>query len=329
MTTDIIGFAGCAALVIFSGIRLSYHGDRIAELTGLGKAWIGLVLMASVTSLPELIAGISSVAIVKEPDLAAGDIFGSCVFNILILSLIDARLKKPITSMVKTGHVVAGFFGMILITVSALAIVLAPETPVLGWISSFSIIIVIVYLAAMFGIFKYEQSQTKETQTSTIENKAAELKRSLLIYGANALVVIAAALFLPHFGARIASSYGLTTSFFGTLFLAAATSLPELVVSFASLRLGSFDMVMGNLLGSNIFNIFILALDDAFYMEGALFANISSSHLVSALAVIVMTAVVGLGIMVKPQKKVWLFGLDSFIILLIYIALMAYLFLTS
>ncbi len=326
---DVLGFLGCAALVIFSGIRLSYHGDRIAELTGLGKAWIGLVMMASVTSLPELISGISSVAIVKAPDLAAGDIFGSCVFNLLILSLIDARMKKPITSLVKTGHVVAGFFGMILITISALAIVLSAETPVIGWLSVFSIIIALVYLAAVYGIFKYEQAQPKEESTGSVENKAAELKRSLFVYGANALVVVAAALFLPHFGERIANSYGLSTSFFGTLFLAAATSLPELVVSFASLRLGSFDMVVGNLLGSNIFNIFILALDDAFYMEGALFANISHSHLISALAVIVMTAVVGLGIMVKPQRKVWLFGLDSFVILMIYVALMAYLFFTS
>lgn len=324
--SDIAGFLVCAVLVIFSGIRLSFHGDRIAELTGLGKAWIGLVMMASVTSLPELISGISSVAIVKAPDLAAGDIFGSCVFNLLILSLVDVRLHKPITSMVKTGHVIAGFFGMILITVSAIAIVMAPQTPVVGWVSVFSIIIALVYFIAVYGLFKYEQSQTAEAESAAVENKAAELKRSFFIYGINALVVVGAALFLPYFGERIAYSYGLTTSFFGTLFLAATTSLPELVVSFASLRLGSFDMVVGNLLGSNIFNIFILALDDAFYVEGSLFANISSSHLVSALAVIMMTAVVGLGIMAKPQKKVWLFGLDSLIIVLIYISLMAYLF---
>jgi len=327
--TDVAGFLICAGLVIVSGIRLSFHGDRIAELTGLGKAWIGLVMMASITSLPELISGISSVAIVKEPDLAAGDIFGSCVFNLLILSLIDLRLHKPITSMVKTGHVVAGFFGTILITISALAIVLAPQTPVAGWVSGFSIIIMLVYFTAVHGLFKYEQSQSKESETVTMENRSSELKHSLFIYGANALVVVTAALFLPYFGERIASGFGLSNSFFGTLFLAATTSLPELVVSFASLRLGSFDMVVGNLLGSNIFNIFILAIDDAFYVEGSLFGHISDSHLISALAVIAMTAIVGLGIMVKRQKKIWLFGLDSLAIFLIYAGLMVYLYFTG
>lgn len=71
---NILGFITCAAVIVYSGSKLSFYGDKIANLTGMGKAWIGLILMASVTSLPELITGISSVAIVKAPNLAAGDI---------------------------------------------------------------------------------------------------------------------------------------------------------------------------------------------------------------------------------------------------------------
>ena len=91
---DILGFTACSSIIIFSGSKLSIYGDKIAEITGLGKAWLGLILMASVTSLPELITGISAVSIINAPDLAAGDIFGSCMFNLLILSVLDARIKK-------------------------------------------------------------------------------------------------------------------------------------------------------------------------------------------------------------------------------------------
>ncbi|MBK9466366.1 MAG: hypothetical protein IPN56_16635 [Chitinophagaceae bacterium] len=77
-------------------------------------------------------------------------------------------------------------------------------------------------------------------------------------------MVIGTAVFLPYFGEHIASETGLGNSFFGTLFIAAATSLPELVVSLAALRMGSTDMAVGNLLGSNIFNMFILGIDDIF-----------------------------------------------------------------
>ena len=142
---NILGFAACAGVIIYSGTKLSFYGDKIADLTGMGKAWVGLILMASVTSLPELITGISAVAIVKEPDLAAGDIFGSCVFNLLILSVLDARIKQPLFSQVKSSHIVAAIFGIILLTVAGMAIYLADEIPSLLWMSSFTFILFGIY----------------------------------------------------------------------------------------------------------------------------------------------------------------------------------------
>ena len=67
-------FIACTALIVFCGSRLSQYGDVIAEKSGMGRTWIGVVLMASVTSLPELITGISSVALFHVPDIAAGDV---------------------------------------------------------------------------------------------------------------------------------------------------------------------------------------------------------------------------------------------------------------
>ena len=143
----------------------------------------------------------------------------------------------------------------------------------------------------------------------------------------HALIVIGAAVFLPYFGEAIAGHTGLGNSFFGTLFLAAATSLPELVVSLAALRIGALDMAVGNLLGSNVFNMFILGIDDVFYRDGSLFKAISPSHLLSVFIAIIMTAVVGLGLLFKPKKKqFWLFSLDTFIIIVLYLLLIIYLF---
>lgn len=327
---NILGFAACAAFIVFSGTKLAKYGDKIADLTGMGKAWVGLILMASVTSLPELITGISAVAIVKEPDLAAGDIFGSCVFNLLILSVLDARIKKPLLSMVKSSHIVAAIFGIILLTVAGMAIYLSHEIPSVLWISSFTFVLFGIYLVAVWGIFKYEQAALIESPPATISHSpshSADLKKAIGGFALHALIVVGAAVFLPYFGAHIASHTGLGNSFFGTLFLAAATSLPELVVSLAALRMGSFDMAVGNLLGSNVFNMFILGIDDVFYREGSLFKAISPSHLVSVFIIIIMTAVVGLGLLFKPKKKqVWLLSLDTFIIVLLYLALIIYLF---
>lgn len=328
---NILGFVVSAGIIIFSGSRLSTYGDRIAELTGWGKAWVGLILMASVTSLPELITGISSVTIIDAPDLAAGDIFGSCVFNLLILSVLDARVKKPLFSIVKSSHIVAAVFGIILLTIAGLALFLAEETPSVLWMSSFTFLIFGVYLIAVRGIFKYEQAELIDTKTVTPAHDTAtpsELKKTVRLYVLHALIVVGAALFLPYFGEHIASYSGLGNSFFGTLFIAAATSLPELVVSLAALKIGSLDIAVGNLLGSNVFNMFILGLDDVFYTGGSIFKAIAPSHLMSVLVTIIMTAVVGLGLLFKPKRKqVWRFSMDTFVILILYTALIAYLYL--
>jgi cation:H+ antiporter len=325
-----IGFLVCATIIIYGGTKLSFYGGKIADLTGMGKAWVGLILMASVTSLPELITGMSSVIIVKAPNLAAGDIFGSCVFNLLILSVLDSRIKQPLFSMVKSSHIVAAIFGIILLTVAGMAIYLSNEIPSVLWISGFSFVLFGVYLVSIWGIFYYEHTTLNETpriETPIISSNVAELKKVIGYYALHALIVIGAAIFLPYFGGHIATHTGLGNAFFGTLFIAATTSLPELVVSLTALRMGSLDMAVGNLLGSNVFNMFVLGIDDVFYREGSLFRDISSSHLLSVFFTIIMTAVVVLGLLFKPKKKqLWLLSLDTFIIALLYMTLMTYLF---
>ncbi|MCB0726621.1 MAG: sodium:calcium antiporter [Ignavibacteriae bacterium] len=324
---SISGFIFCSAAIVYAGIKLSFYGDRIAEQTGLGKAWIGLIMMASITSLPELITGISSVAIVNAPDLAAGDIFGSCVFNLFILSILDVLLKKPITSLVRSTHVFAGACGIILITLSGLAILLSAETPVIGWISLMTPVIFIVYLLSIWLIFKFEnRNDQKAKEKELVKTDSAALQKTLMRYAFNAFIVVAAALFLPYFGNILATQSGMGNTFFGTLFLAISTSLPELVVCISAIRIGSVDMAVGNLFGSNIFNIFILGIDDLFYRGGSLFAAIHPENLISILFVIIMTAVAAIGLLFKAERKRFLLAADAFIILLLYAGLMILLF---
>lgn len=318
--TYIAGFLLCALVITYSGTQLSRLGNRLAELTGLSKAWIGLILMATVTSLPELVTGLSSVVVVQAPDLAAGNVFGSCAFNLLILSMLDLMVKRPITSMMKTSHVIAGSFSIILLALVAAAILLAPSTPALLWFSPFSPLLAVVYVIAVRGIFMYEKVQpsTDEPVLITAGSKN-DLRRVMFTYSMHALIVISAALFLPYFGDGIAEITGLTESFFGTVFLAITTSLPELVISISAVRIGSLDMAMGNLLGSNVFNIAILAMIDLFYTAGPLYAEISATHLLSILSSIIMTAVVAVGLVVRPQKKKWRLGVDTWVILITYV----------
>src|SRR5688572_15143343 len=105
----IAGFLFCAIVIFFAGRKLSYYGDILSDITGMGKAWVGLILMASVTSLPELVVGISSSAIIQSADLAVGDVLGSCAFNLGILALLDALVPRHrhLFSMASPNHILA------------------------------------------------------------------------------------------------------------------------------------------------------------------------------------------------------------------------------
>ena len=153
-----LGFIICTAAIVYSGIRLSRYGDIIAEKTGLGGTWIGVVLMASVTSLPELVTGISSVTYANVPDIAAGDVLGSCVFNMLILAVLDALHRaKPLSARAHHGNILSAAFGMLLLCLIAVSILLGDRIIVIGWVGYYSLASIGIYFVAMRMVYFYEK----------------------------------------------------------------------------------------------------------------------------------------------------------------------------
>jgi cation:H+ antiporter len=327
MITSILGFAGCATIIFFAGKRLSYYGDLLADLTGMGKAWIGLILMAAVTSLPELMVGISSVALVGSPDLAVGDIMGSCAFNLGILSLMDMFTPKnrPLFSSVSQSHILAACFGIILIILAGLGLFLNEDMVLTPSIGLTSLSFAAMYFVAVKTIYNYQKSHPTVEEEHQ-DTGGLTLRQVSIRYALFALIIIVVALALPHFAEQISVATGLGKSFVGTLFLAISTSLPEIAVSLAAIRMGSPDLAVGNLLGSNIFNVFILFIDDLFYTKGHLLKDASEANLVSVFFVVGMSAVAIIGfIFPSREKKIFLAG-DTLVILLLYISNMVLLY---
>lgn len=324
MPLAILGFILCAASIWFSGTHLARLGDRLAELTGMGRAWLGLVLMATVTSLPELFVGISSAGIHGNADLAVGDVLGSCVFNLLILSVLDAFHRGPgLLRTVGPKQVLSATLGIVLLALVGFGLFLPEQYVVMGWVGGLSLVFVVVYVVAMRLVYEHLG------QAPVADEEARDrsgLRRVLLWYAVHAAVVITAALFLPGFAETITEETGLKASFVGTLLLATSTSLPEVAVSVAALRIGALDMAVSNLLGSNLFNIVILAIDDLVYRGGVLLKDASDAHLVSAFSTIIMTAIVIVGLTFRTAPKRFLLAWDTFLIGVVYIVNLVLLF---
>jgi cation:H+ antiporter len=324
MLTLWLGFFLCAGIIVFCGYKLSVYGDAIAEKSGLGRAWIGLILMAGVTSLPELINGISSVTIAGVPDIAVGDIMGSCIFNLSIIAIMDAlHGPEPIFSKADTGHILSAGFGIILIGVATMSILLGDVLPPLGYVGLYTPIIVFIYFVAVRSVYFFEKRSLAErtVEMVEIEDQYAHMsvRETAVKYAIYAVIIVAAASVLPFIGEKIAVETGLGQSFVGTFFIGLTTSLPELAVSISALRIGATDMAIANLFGSNLFNIAILAVDDLFYAAGPVLNDVSQSHAIMGLMAMLMTGITVVALIYRVRKKTFLrLSWDAIALILAY-----------
>lgn len=317
-------FALCVVVIAIAGAMLSRYGDAIADKTGIGGTWIGIVMLGTVTSLPELVTGVTSVTVADLPDIAVGNVLGACLFNLFYIVVLDA-LHRPASIYVRAsqGHVLSAAFGVVLISFAGFSILLAAQgfNPVVGHVGMYTPIMLTLYLLAMRTVFRYERSRmAKFVVLEEDQYPALSLAQAVVRYLAAALLVVAAGSFLPFIGEKMAALTGWHESFVGTLFVAFATSLPEIVVTLSALKLGAIDMAIGNLLGSNLFNIAILAVDDLLYLKGPLFREVSTAHAVSALSASMMTGIAIVGLFYRSESRVLkLVGWSSLLLFLVYL----------
>jgi cation:H+ antiporter len=301
-------FAACVALIGLAGPELCRSGDVIAEKTGMSGSWIGLVLLASVTSLPELVIGASAVTIADTPDIAIGDAFGSCVFNLTMLVVLDFLQRgESVYRRARLGHVVSAGFGVVLIGYAGMSLLLHGRGLglAIGHIGSYTLVILFLYALAMRAVFTYEREHREEFAEELAERyPTMTLRRAVLRYALGAVVIVGAGIWLPFIAERIAEIMGWQTTFVGTLFVAGATSLPELVVTVFAVRIGALDMAIANLLGSNLFDMAIVAIDDLLYVKGPILSEVSPIHGVSAMSAVVMTGIVIVGLLYRPRRRV-------------------------
>jgi cation:H+ antiporter len=174
----------------------------------------------------------------------------------------------------------------------------------------------------MKAVFSYERKRIAglvEAVAEEIRYEKISKARAYQMYGVNSLLTIGAATYLPRIGESIAEVTGLGQTFVGNIFIALSTSLPEVVVSITALRIGAVDMAFGNIFGSNLFNIVILAIDDFFYTKGPILSHVSANHLVTSSAAIAMTAIAAIALTYRASKKWLFFAWDSLAIFAVYV----------
>jgi len=240
MIGDWLIFLLSALGIILAGIRLAPYGEALGRHLKIGDGWIGLIFLATLTSIPELTTTVTGASI-GAPNIALGNAFGSNLFNVVIVVVMDVLLlgRGPFLSKVSPYHTISGGMATLLTLFAVLGIVLNPRVTILG-ISPISFLILIAYTVGVFFLFHAERKKTGGEG----ERPTLPLVKAAIGFFICGVVIVAAGFFLVRASKAISLSSNLSASFMGAILVAIVTSLPELSTSIGALRIGAYDMII-------------------------------------------------------------------------------------
>ena len=290
-------YAALAVCVVFFSIKLANYVDLIDKKTDLSGAFIGGVILAAVTSLPELFTSISAVLFVKQPDLVMGNILGSNLFNMCIFggaALIAA--KSLCRSTIGSSHFKTTVITFIMFSIMLLPVVFKKDYTVVG-ISVYSIILLVLYACSI----KFMAGDSAESEGE--DNSDLTLKQIIIRFVIMAVLLVIASIFITIAADHLSEEFNLGKTVGGALFLGVATSLPELTSSIALIRKGNFNACAGNVMGSGVFNFCIISVADILYRGGSVYISKDKSSSYLNIFGLVATAAVGAILLMKIRKK--------------------------
>lgn len=302
---DGIFFLLLAFLTVILSIRLSYYGDKITKQTKVGAAFVGGLLIASITSLPEFVTSVSAV-VIDNAALSFGDIVGSNMFNVFILAVYNIYFfKKDVFKNTSRKYI---FECLILIT-DYIFIVLGTNNIFINFVTFF---LFCAYLIYMISVLKNKDEESNEEPDQKVNYVFVK-------FILTAVVMVFLSIILTKEADKIAHMYpSFSSSSIGAMLLGITTSLPEVVTTFSLLKLGNFNMAASNMLGSNIFNFLVLAISDIFVKESHIYSYSDSYTMMYVIGGIVTTFLLVISLILKKNNKIVQILLSGLMILIYF-----------
>jgi cation:H+ antiporter len=314
-----VAFALVGAIVFLVASRLANHADAIASATGLGRVWIGSLLLAASTSLPELLTDVNAAAL-GAVDIGVGDLFGSTLSNMLMLAVLDiAYARRRILHQVALDHTLVAALAIVLTTIATAAVSLGGFVS-LGIVGLDTALILGLYLFGMHAVYRSSGIVRFPTEQLALGDSNRTLLRGGLqgfALGALGLLIAAPALVIA--AQAVAIEAGQSQTMVGTILVGFTTSFPEIAATVAAMRMGALDLAVGNIFGSNAFNMGILFAMDLAYVGGPVLGAASSAHVQTGLFAVLALALGTLGILARAQRRVAVVRIESLGIVAAYV----------
>ena len=264
-----------AAALVFLSNKLGQYIDLLDKKTKVSGAFLGGVLLAAVTSLPELFTSFSSIIIFREKELVIGNVLGSNLFNILVLGfcliIFFSAFKK---SKIDYKSHFATFIGLGVIYALMCYGTFVPREfqphPESWPINFICVFILIAYGLVIFFQPKEEEKEEEEKE----DTSPLTVKQIVIRFSICAVLLVGISILITYVTTLLQNELNLDATFAGALFLAIATSLPELVSCVTLCKKGNFNAAFGDILGSCLFNFCIVGIGELISFDGSLLTQI-------------------------------------------------------
>ncbi|WP_119459218.1 sodium:calcium antiporter [Rhodospirillaceae bacterium SYSU D60014] len=344
---NIAVFVVAAAVVWLAGARLSRYATTISDRTGIGKAFIGLVLLGGITSLPEVATSITA-SWSGNAALAVNNLLGGVAMQVAVLVLADAAIgRDALTSVIaRPGVLLQGALGVLLL-VLVIAGITVGEVPVFG-VGGWSVGILVLYFLSVWLIAQYGARETwaaadrreapgraekqgsrkrkdgehRQGENADDSGRGAEspsLGRTVLKTVIAGLAILIAGFLVARTGDAIAAKTGLGSSFVGAVFVAIATSLPEISTVLSAMRLRQYEMAISDIFGTNLFDLVLIFVVDVVYVGGLVLDEVGRFSSFAALLGIAVTTIYIVGLIERKDRTMLRMGGDSVAVLGVYI----------
>ncbi|MCG7393543.1 sodium:calcium antiporter [Microvirga sp. ACRRW] len=318
-------FLAAAVMVWIAGTRLTHALDAITVKTGWGQAFVGMLLLGGITSLPEIANTITS-SVTGNPALAVNNLLGSAAINVLLLAVADAFIgRDAVTSAVARPSTLMMATLCILVLITVAVAITVTDVSVMG-IGIWSIVICalsIGFFALSVGYNERAPWTVKDVEDELEEEgeEASDKRsmRSLVITSAvTGAIIFVAGFALAQTGDALAEQTGIGTGMVGFALIGLSTSMPELSSIIAALRLKRYEMAFGQVLGTNFVNLSLILLGDAVFTGGPLINELSRFETVSALLGAILTGVFLIGLLERRNPTVMKMGWDSLAVMVLF-----------
>ncbi|SEM68149.1 sodium:calcium antiporter [Nitrosomonas marina] len=331
ITTNLLIFVVLAGAIWTSGTYLSYFVDAIAEQTKIARAFMGLIFLATITELPEMVTSITAVS-AGNGTLAINNMFGGIMMQLAVLAIAEIFIIKGVLSSAPRNLSVL-VAGLLLIPSLSILLMISyiGDIPIVAHIGLGSILIALLYVFFMYLLWRIqdrntwspvdlpnEQPERGEARSNHYDNLSLHIL--ILFSVAAGVAILVCGVFIVYVAETLADQTGLGSSFIGVSLLALTTSLPELSTAIAAIRVKAHTMAISNIFGSNLIMTFLILPVDAFFSDGPVLNHIDLSASVALVGGILLTSIYCIGITIRPKLKFFGMNIDSLLVLIFYMA---------